>query len=120
MKYISSKADLTFRLLALNLVKAMASKDNLPIISKDLSWLWRTAYNAGVAGCQDWEELIVAEILDLSREVRYEIWCLSISQHISFIQLVHGTILDYFGCGTGLGAKAIHIALVVYGHFRKM
>ncbi|CEL58335.1 hypothetical protein RSOLAG1IB_03081 [Rhizoctonia solani AG-1 IB] len=53
---------------ALNLVKAMASKDNLPIISKDLSWLWRTAYNAGVAGCQDWEELIVAEILDLSRE----------------------------------------------------
>ena len=47
----------------------MASKNNLAIIAKDLSWLWRTAYNAAVAGCQDWEELVVAEIFDLAREV---------------------------------------------------
>ncbi|EUC65587.1 SPO22/ZIP4-like meiosis protein [Rhizoctonia solani AG-3 Rhs1AP] len=54
---------------ALDLIKIMASKNNLAIIAKDLSWLWRTAYNAAVAGCQDWEELVVAEIFDLAREL---------------------------------------------------
>ncbi|KAF8708275.1 Meiosis protein SPO22/ZIP4 like, partial [Rhizoctonia solani] len=54
---------------ALDLVKLMASKNNLVLIAKDLSWLWRTAYNAAVTGCQDWEELVVAEILDVSREL---------------------------------------------------
>lgn len=47
----------------------MSTKDNLAVIAKDLSWLWRTAYNAAVAGCQDWEELDVAEIFDLARNV---------------------------------------------------
>ncbi|CAE6532105.1 unnamed protein product [Rhizoctonia solani] len=54
---------------ALDVINVMASRDNLAIIAKDLSWLWRTAYNAAVAGCQDWEELVVAEIFDLSREL---------------------------------------------------
>ncbi|KAG8763910.1 hypothetical protein FRC11_009432 [Ceratobasidium sp. 423] len=54
---------------ALDLVNVMASRDNLAVIAKDLSWLWRTAYNAAVTGCQDWEELVVAEIFDLSREL---------------------------------------------------
>lgn len=48
----------------------MSAKDNLAIIAKDVSWLWRTAYNAAVAGCHDWEELVVAEVFDLAREVR--------------------------------------------------
>ncbi|CUA77764.1 hypothetical protein RSOLAG22IIIB_06771 [Rhizoctonia solani] len=54
---------------ALDLINVMASRDNLAIIAKDLSWLWRTAYNAAVAGCQDWDELVVAEIFDLAREL---------------------------------------------------
>ncbi|KAH7330708.1 hypothetical protein B0J17DRAFT_580131, partial [Rhizoctonia solani] len=53
---------------ALDLINVIASRNNLAIIAKDLSWLWRTAYNAAVAGCQDWEELVVAEIFDLARK----------------------------------------------------
>ncbi|CAE6451343.1 unnamed protein product [Rhizoctonia solani] len=54
---------------ALGLINVIASRNNLAIIAKDLSWLWRTAYNAAVAGCQDWEEMVVAEIFDLAREL---------------------------------------------------
>ncbi|CAE6472576.1 unnamed protein product [Rhizoctonia solani] len=54
---------------ALDLINVMASRDDLAIIAKDLSWLWRTAYNTAVAGCQDWDELVVAEIFDLAREL---------------------------------------------------
>ncbi|CAE7228948.1 unnamed protein product [Rhizoctonia solani] len=54
---------------ALGLINVIASRNNLTIIAKDLSWLWRTAYNAAVAGCQDWDELAVAETFDLAREL---------------------------------------------------
>ncbi|KAJ1310787.1 hypothetical protein OPQ81_009307 [Rhizoctonia solani] len=54
---------------ALDLTNVMASRDKVAIIAKDLSWLWRTAYNAAVAGCQQWEDLVVAEIFDLARKL---------------------------------------------------
>ncbi|ELU43357.1 SPO22 domain-containing protein [Rhizoctonia solani AG-1 IA] len=94
---------------ALDLVKLMASKNNLVLIAKDLSWLWRTAYNAAVTGCQDWEELVVAEILDVSREVRAGIYCASILQCISFISIVDGCVFDYFGRLTGLRADCTEV-----------
>ncbi|KAH8111444.1 meiosis protein SPO22/ZIP4 like-domain-containing protein [Phellopilus nigrolimitatus] len=42
-----------------------------PFIAKDVSWLWRTAYNAAVQGCSDWEhaESQIADLFDISYEL---------------------------------------------------
>lgn len=42
-----------------------------PII-KDVSWLWRTAYNCAAQGCTEWEnaEERVPPLFDVSRDVR--------------------------------------------------
>ena len=39
---------------------------------KDVSWLWRTAYNCAAQGCTEWEnaEERVPPLFDASREVR--------------------------------------------------
>ncbi|KAF8599254.1 hypothetical protein BDV93DRAFT_609374 [Ceratobasidium sp. AG-I] len=52
---------------ALDLIGAVTTKGNLAVVAKDVSWLWRTAYNAAVSGCRDWDELAVAELFDLAR-----------------------------------------------------
>ncbi|QRW05718.1 hypothetical protein RhiLY_04717 [Ceratobasidium sp. AG-Ba] len=54
---------------ALDLIGTVSAKGNLAIIAKDASWLWRTAYNAAVSGCRDWDELVVVELFDLAREL---------------------------------------------------
>ncbi|QRV91649.1 G-protein alpha subunit [Ceratobasidium sp. AG-Ba] len=56
---------------ALDLIGTVSAKGNLAIIAKDASWLWRTAYNAAVSGCRDWDELVVVELFDLAREVEF-------------------------------------------------
>jgi hypothetical protein len=41
------------------------------LIAKDVSWLWRMAYNLAVQGCSDWEEQYIAhtmELFDIARE----------------------------------------------------
>ncbi|KIJ45216.1 hypothetical protein M422DRAFT_67355 [Sphaerobolus stellatus SS14] len=44
-------------------------KDNKMLILKDISWLWRTAYNTAVQGCAEWDdsELHLADLFDLAR-----------------------------------------------------
>ncbi|KAG8729351.1 hypothetical protein FRC12_021042 [Ceratobasidium sp. 428] len=54
---------------ALDLIGIASAKSNLVMIAKDMSWLWRTAYNAAVSGCRDWDELVVVELFDLAREL---------------------------------------------------
>lgn len=41
------------------------------MIFKDLSWLWRTAYNVAIQGCAEWDdsEAFLSELFDLSRAV---------------------------------------------------
>ncbi|TFK48044.1 hypothetical protein OE88DRAFT_1810744 [Heliocybe sulcata] len=55
--------------------KAVARKAG-PMISKDLSWLWRAAYNCAVQGCSEWDspEDTVSDLFDISREL-LEIFC---------------------------------------------
>jgi len=50
--------------------KAVARKAGA-MISKDLSWMWRAAYNCGVQGCSEWDspEDTVSDLFDISREV---------------------------------------------------
>ena len=40
-------------------------------VAKDISWLWRTAYNCAVQGCADWEaeEEAASDLFDVAREV---------------------------------------------------
>jgi len=33
-----------------------ASPENRALVIKDLSWLWRTAYNTAIQGCSEWDE----------------------------------------------------------------
>ena len=37
---------------------------------KDISWLWRAAYNAAVEGLGNWSDLQVARVFDMARQVR--------------------------------------------------
>lgn len=48
-------------------------KKDFPAMVKEVSWLWRTAYNTAVQGCSEWtdSEEQLAELFDLSRAVIY-------------------------------------------------
>jgi len=48
-----------------------ASQKTASLIIKDISWLWRTAYNAGVQGCADWADAgdKVTELFSIASEV---------------------------------------------------
>ena len=48
--------------------------ENVALIIRDLSWLWRTAYNCAIEGCSNWDNHgeEVANAFDIAREV--SIW----------------------------------------------
>ena len=45
--------------------------ENATVVMRDISWLWRTAYNSAVEGCSSWENqgAQVSEAFDAAREV---------------------------------------------------
>lgn len=51
----------------------MRTQGRATTVTKDISWLWRTAYNCAVQGCSEWEntEDEVAELFDIARLVCY-------------------------------------------------
>ncbi|KAI0762520.1 meiosis protein SPO22/ZIP4 like-domain-containing protein [Fomes fomentarius] len=56
---------------ALSLGTALESKQNAAVGKKDISWLWRTAYNTAVQGCSDWEnyEDSISDLFDIARQL---------------------------------------------------
>ncbi|KAI5885045.1 uncharacterized protein SCHCODRAFT_02594205 [Schizophyllum commune H4-8] len=56
------------------LVQTACERKALHLINKDVGWLWRTAYNAAVQGCTEWEDAdrvaqlfeVASELLDIS------------------------------------------------------
>ena len=44
----------------------------ISLISKDLSWLWRTAYNCALQGCYEWDSTPeqTTELFNIAREVK--------------------------------------------------
>ncbi|EGN94196.1 hypothetical protein SERLA73DRAFT_115156 [Serpula lacrymans var. lacrymans S7.3] len=50
---------------------ASASAENSALVIKDISWLWRTAYNCAIQGCSDWQEdeEQIPEMFDVSRQL---------------------------------------------------
>ncbi|EPQ61285.1 hypothetical protein GLOTRDRAFT_31559, partial [Gloeophyllum trabeum ATCC 11539] len=53
-----------------------ASRKAGAVISKDVSWLWRAAYNCGVQGCSEWESSpdTVSDLFEATREL-LEVYC---------------------------------------------
>ncbi|KAI0735751.1 meiosis protein SPO22/ZIP4 like-domain-containing protein [Earliella scabrosa] len=57
---------------ALSLVTALESKQGTAVVgTKDISWLWRTAYNTAIQGCSDWEnyEDSISDLFDIARQM---------------------------------------------------
>jgi len=55
------------------LVDAARKERRVSFIIKDISWLWRTAYNCAIQGCTEWDnaEETVPPLFDASREARH-------------------------------------------------
>ncbi|KAL5518460.1 SPO22 [Sanghuangporus vaninii] len=55
------------------LVNTAVTGKNAPLIAKDVSWLWRTAYNIALQGCSEWRdaEIQIGEIFELSYELAH-------------------------------------------------
>ncbi|KAJ7259902.1 meiosis protein SPO22/ZIP4 like-domain-containing protein [Mycena rebaudengoi] len=53
------------------LVDEACAHKAIALIIKDVSWLWRTAYNCGVQGCAQWEgcEDRISELFELARDL---------------------------------------------------
>jgi hypothetical protein len=53
------------------LVDAARKDKRVSLVIKDVSWLWRTAYNCAAQGCAEWDnaEERVPPLFDMSREV---------------------------------------------------
>ncbi|KAG8964728.1 hypothetical protein FRC03_001407 [Tulasnella sp. 419] len=66
--------------MARDLVLEAEAKKSANLIVKDISWLWRTAYNLAIRGCSGWDELVVAELFSCARQVQL---CSSILNEIT-------------------------------------
>ncbi|KAL5495788.1 SPO22_1 [Sanghuangporus weigelae] len=55
------------------LVNTAVTGRNAPLIAKDVSWLWRTAYNIALQGCSEWRdaEIQIGELFELSYELAH-------------------------------------------------
>ncbi|KAK0446558.1 uncharacterized protein EV420DRAFT_1313772 [Desarmillaria tabescens] len=55
------------------LIEAANAQKALNLISKDVSWLWRTAFNCAVQGCSEWEgsgcEERISDLFDIARDL---------------------------------------------------
>ncbi|OCB89780.1 hypothetical protein A7U60_g3040 [Sanghuangporus baumii] len=59
--------------LASALVNTAVTGRNAPLIAKDVSWLWRTAYNIALQGCSEWRDadIQIGELFELSHELAH-------------------------------------------------
>ncbi|EAU93351.2 hypothetical protein CC1G_04330 [Coprinopsis cinerea okayama7 len=62
----------TAKILALSALEQKA----VSLIQKDISWLWRTAYNCAVQGCSEWEGCgeQISELFDMARILLDTCW----------------------------------------------
>lgn len=62
--------------IAKDLISHVSTKKGIAVIARDISWLWRMAYNSAVKGCSTWEcpDDLVSDLFDISREVRVDVF----------------------------------------------
>lgn len=77
--------------LASALVETAVAGKNAAIIAKDVSWLWRTAYNTALQGCSEWQhaETQIGDLFELSYEVTRSVYLSSRLRLIYRTQLAH-------------------------------
>ncbi|KAJ7362964.1 meiosis protein SPO22/ZIP4 like-domain-containing protein [Mycena albidolilacea] len=53
------------------LAEAACAEKAIALIIKDVSWLWRTAYNCAVQGCAEWErsEVRISQLFEVARDL---------------------------------------------------
>ncbi|TCD65068.1 hypothetical protein EIP91_003270 [Steccherinum ochraceum] len=75
---------------ATDFISGLRDKDKATIVSKDISWLWRTAYNCAVQGCTEWESFDepAADLFDISRML-LETYCESVLTDVDAELYVH-------------------------------
>ena len=58
--------------IAIQVASEAKQKGHISVIRKDISWLWRTAYNCANQGCAEWDdaEKKVPVLFDLAGQVR--------------------------------------------------
>ncbi|KAJ8503294.1 hypothetical protein ONZ45_g10982 [Pleurotus djamor] len=56
---------------AKTLTLAACAQKAFSMVSKDVSWLWRTAYNSAVQACAEWEDAsdTISELFELTRDL---------------------------------------------------
>jgi len=74
------------------LIQSLHEQKRSTAIMKDVSWLWRTAYNCAIQGCSEWEDLEedVSRLFDTSRML-LEIYCEAILTDVDPEIFVHLT-----------------------------
>jgi hypothetical protein len=62
--------------IAKDLISQISARKGIAVIARDISWLWRMAYNSAVKGCSTWEcpDDLVSDLFDISREVRVDVF----------------------------------------------
>jgi hypothetical protein len=86
------------------LTEAASTQKMIILIFKDISWLWRSAYNCAVQGCSEWECAgeQISELFDISKEVTY-----------GYITWIIST--DFFLLSAAVGAVAGSMLLRIAG-----
>ncbi|KAH9947352.1 meiosis protein SPO22/ZIP4 like-domain-containing protein [Amylocystis lapponica] len=89
------------------LVADLAARRSATMVAKDISWLWRTAYNCAIQGCSEWEdsEEKVAELFDIARQL-LEAYCTSVLSDVDAEVQVH-IINASFAAVAGKGVVAL-------------
>ncbi|KAH8101409.1 hypothetical protein BXZ70DRAFT_1007244 [Cristinia sonorae] len=75
---------------ACDFVGSLRDKNRATMVSKDVSWLWRTAYNRAVQGLTEWENMeeVASELFDVSRTL-LGIYCASVLTDVDAELYVH-------------------------------
>jgi hypothetical protein len=73
------------------LAEAACAQKAIALIIKDVSWLWRTAYNCAVQGCAEWEgsEVRISQLFEVARDVSYRVRLVAEQVLTSFILAPH-------------------------------
>ncbi|CCL98934.1 uncharacterized protein FIBRA_00941 [Fibroporia radiculosa] len=56
---------------ALKIIEGLDAQQKVTMVSRDISWLWRTAYNCAIQGCTEWMELEanISDLFDIARQL---------------------------------------------------
>ncbi|KAF8919136.1 hypothetical protein CPB85DRAFT_1429768 [Mucidula mucida] len=79
-------------------VETARTQKSINLISKDLSWLWRTAYNCAIQGCSEWaaNHERISDLFDMARDL-LEIHCQSSPLEVDVEVYMHLSIASFSG-----------------------